>query len=193
MQNLSKYIMWLFSTATFFFLLSCDKNNEPEAPIREIETEVISKVVLTFVSESKDTIIIEHNDIDGVGGIDPVIDDILLSKDETYTCNIAFYNALGADEINLTPEISTEKNHHLLCYETIVPININRLDNDNNGLPLGLRTQWEPQNVGQGKVTITLYHYRNVDPLAEPDVEQKNGDCYSSLIDIQLTFNLSMI
>lgn len=158
----SFYFLASFSLSVLL-LTGCrsDTNNEPDN-----EQELITTVELTFQAQGMAPVTAIWNDTDGPGGNAPTIDTIRLEAGVSYELTIGFFDRSNPlDEENITEEIRTEADEHLVCYS--VPDNLLTVpvitDTDDNGQPLGLRSNLGTLSEGQGSFGVRLIHEADKD------------------------------
>lgn len=177
--------------ATFGILISsvlitsCKK----ETPVEPNEEEVITTMKLTFVPiGGGETLTYQFDDPDGPGGTMPTKDEIVLAPSRSYNVSVQLLNKTVTPEEDITTEIQAESDAHRFYYEpsTASNINISGLDNDGNGVPLGITGTWATGNVTTGKIKITLRHYPGTPPgkeISDP-VNSAKSDT-----DVEVEFN----
>ncbi|MBL7842519.1 MAG: hypothetical protein JNK44_01555 [Cyclobacteriaceae bacterium] len=171
-------------------LVSC--GDDPEPPNEE---ELITTLTLTLtpVGEGGATVTLKFYDEDGDGPIAPVYSYIpssggaspaaILAANTAYTGRIELLNESETPIENITEEIEEEDDEHLFCFTVGGGANISYAyaDEDDDGLPVGLLTNWETGDAGSGTIKIVLRH--------QPGT--KNGTCPGSGdTDIEVTFNI---
>ncbi|MEL6719641.1 MAG: T9SS type A sorting domain-containing protein [Bacteroidota bacterium] len=177
-------------------------NEDPDAPPCENEEEIITDVILTFTPTSGgDAVTARAQDPDGEGPQDlQILDQIDLVESTEYTLSIELLNAIEGEDI--TEEIMEEDDEHMLFFaftDEIFrspagdgnadnredPVNYN--DFDENGLPVGLSTDWETE-CGEEKSTgtfrIVLKH--------QPDIKSATSTIDDGGTDIDLTFTINV-
>lgn len=153
------------------------------------EEEVITTLQLTFVPDGGGTALVyDYDDPDGPGGTAPTIDEIVLSPLKTYNVSLTLLNKTVTPAEDITTEISDEADAHRFYYEGSATSNllISGLDDDPNGVPLGLTSSWTTGPAATGTVKITLRHYPGTPP------NKAIGDLVNSTksgTDIEVTFN----
>lgn len=163
---------------------SCKKDK-----VEENEEEVITTLQLTFVPNGGGTTLVyDYDDPDGPGGTAPSIDEIVLSPLKTYSVSLTLSNKTVTPAEDITTEISDESDAHRFYFEPSAGSNllISGLDDDLNGVPLGLTSSWTTGPVSTGTVKITLRHYPGNPP------NKAIGDLVNSTksgTDIEVTFN----
>ena len=151
------------------------------------EEEVITTLELTFTPAAGGTpLVYNFVDPDGPGGVDPTVDDIVLNANTTYNVSAAFLNELAGEDI--TEEINAESDAHRVYYTVAGGSNItvSNLNNDPNGVPLGITSTWATGAAANGQVTITLRHYPAIPPNKEA-ADLVNSP--KSGTDIEVTFD----
>lgn len=138
---------------------SCKKDRGDD---HEHDHEAITKIELHFTKVGTSvTEVFTWTDLDGDGGNAPVIDEIELEENTTYSVAIELYDSDGHD---LTHDIEDhESEHHRFYYsgQGAIGITINGLDKDINNVTLGLTSTWITTGHAEGPVKITLRHYQN--------------------------------
>jgi hypothetical protein len=162
-----------FVKMTFAFLTlsiigySCKKDDN--SPVNE--EELITTLRLNLKeSGTTTTKVFEFKDPDGEGGNPPTkFDPIVLDANKTYTCDIEVLNESVTPSENITAEILDEANDHQFYFEPIgVNVNITNLNNDANGLPVGLSSSWTTGAVSSGTLKVTLKHKPGTKAAGDP-------------------------
>jgi len=140
-------------------LSSCKKESQPA---EENDNELITTIQLDVTkrgSGNQFTFIWE--DPDGPGGDLPVSDTIRLDEQSVYDVRMSFWNKAVTPAENITSEITAESDAHRIYYDPSAStgITIDGLDNDVNGVTLGLNSVWTTTASPAGNVTIVLRHY----------------------------------
>lgn len=145
------------------------------------EEEVITTVQLTFTPQGGGTpLVYDYDDADGPGGSEPVIDQIILAPSTSYNVSVAFLNKTANPVEDVTEEVEEENTAHRVYFEPSAAsgITVTNLDEDDNGVPLGLNSVWTTAATGTGTLTVTLRHYPAVPPnkaANDPVDSQKSG------------------
>lgn len=150
----------LFSSA---LITSCKK----DAPEEDNEEEVITTMKLTFVPiGGGTTLTYQFKDADGPGGAAPTQDEITLAPSKSYNVTVQLLNETETPAEDITLEVADEADAHRFYYEPTTPSNItvSNLNNDGNGVPLGITSTWATGANATGKVKVTLRHYPNTPP-----------------------------
>lgn len=143
-------------------LSSCKKDK-----VEENEEEVITTMVLNFTPVGGGTTLsYEFDDPDGPGGAAPSIEEIVLAPATQYNVSVELFNKTETPAGNITEEIEEEADAHRFYYAPSAGSNItvSNLNNDMNGVPVGLTSTWTTGAVATGKITITLRHYPGIPP-----------------------------
>jgi len=152
-------MVFLFATT----LLSACKKDEVEGN----DEEVITTLQLSFVPVGGGaTLSYQYDDADGPGGNAPTQDVIILSPAKTYNVTLQLLNKTANPVENVTAEVEDEAEAHRFYYTPAAGSNITvaSLNNDANGIPLGITSTWTTGAAANGKVKITLRHYPAVPP-----------------------------
>lgn len=182
---LSRFFLGSFLLATLL-LVSCGDDPEPAN-----EEELITTLTVTLTPTGGDPITMTFKDLDGDGaGVPQYIystggDAAVLSTSTTYTAEITLLNESVNPAENITEEIEEESDEHLFCFTVGGGANIDYsyADEDDNGLDIGLTTNWETGAASTGTITIVLRH--------QPGT--KTGACPGSgETDIEVTFNVAI-
>lgn len=179
------------------------------------ETEIISRVDLTFTPAGGSPVTFSFDDPDGEGGQSGVSDDITLSASTQYTLDVAFFNALEEPIEDITAEVREEaEEHFVFVYGDVVagPASTSStavithqyadLESDYAGnavgddLPVGLMNTLDVGAAGSGELTIMLRHLPPLNGSA-----QKSGDLPGILasggalpgdVDVNVTFAVTV-
>lgn len=166
-------------------ITSCkkDKVEEPN------EEEVITTMKLTFVPlGGGTTLTYQFDDPDGPGGTAPTQDEIVLTSSKSYNVTLQLLNKTETPVADITTEVAAESDAHRFYYEPTAGSNItvSGLNNDANGVPLGITSTWATGAVATGKIKVTLRHYAGTPP------GKATGDLVNSSkssTDIEVEFN----
>lgn len=152
------------------------------------EEEVITTLRLTFVPQGGGAnLSYEFMDPDGEGGVAPTIDDIALAPSTTYNVNIELLNEAETPAEDITEEVITEARAHRFYFEPSAGSNIivSNLDNDPDGVPLGVTSTWATGTAATGTINVILRHYAG-NPPGKAIGDLVNSD--KSTTDIEVTF-----
>lgn len=178
-----KLVVGILFSATL--ITSCKKDTVEE-PNQE---EVITTMRLTFVPVGGGTTLTyQFDDTDGPGGSAPTQDEIVLAPSKSYNVSLQLLNKTETPVADITTEILAEADAHRFYYEPTAGSNISvsGLDNDANGVPLGVTSTWATGVIATGKIMVTLRHYPGTPP------GKATGDLVNSTksgTDIEVEFN----
>ncbi len=176
---------------------------DPDAPPCENEEEIITDVVLTFISRGGgDTLVARAVDPDGSGvlSLEPE-GEISLAPNASYDLFITLTNSIEGEDV--TEEINEEDDEHLFLFEWTEgfftspegngnrdnrndPVNYE--DEDENGLPVGLATSWTTAETPlSGTFRVILKH--------QPGEKDENSgfDVGGTDVDIEWVINNSFV
>ena len=174
-----------------FITISCRKI--PKTPLTE--QELITTLQLNFIDTTfpNTSYKFSFTDLDGDGGIQPLLDTIQLPKGKTYFLNLLLLDERNypADTINL--EIEELDFEHQFFFQSI-PLqllqNIQYLDEDDNGMPVGLQSQLNTiDSISTGFFRVTLRHLPDkfATNVAQGDITNANGET-----DIEIDFPIKL-
>lgn len=141
-------------------ITSCKKDVVEE----ENENEVITTVQLTFTPTGAGApLTYKWEDLDGDGGAAPVIDMVTLAVNTTYNVQLLLLDKTKNPVDTTSNEVMEEAEDHRFYFEPSAGSNItvSNLDNDPNGVPVGLNSTWTTTTAATGTMKITLRHYEN--------------------------------
>ena len=166
------------------------------------EEEVINEVVLTFTpTGGGDAIVAKWFDEDGEGVGNPTIDEIGLAANTTYEMSITLANTLGTEVEDVTAEIQAEDDEHQFFFGFTADIfsdpagdgnidnrddALNYNDQDANGLPVGLSTNWT-----SGAATSSASTFRVI-LKHQPGVKTATSDATTGGTDIDIEFSITI-
>lgn len=174
-----------------FSLTSCTRDDDNPPKVVN-ESEVITDVTLTFKDDAGTSKIYTYTNplYRDDDYIEPLIQ---LEQDKTYQVMADFYDKSDPDNPEVqTEEITEEKDDHFLEYQfTDVNIGLTRTDpaetTDNNGVQIGLHTQWVAEQAGTGKVQVTLIHQPETKETNNPNGNHTGGET-----DVEVLFDLNI-
>lgn len=163
-------------------LLSACKKADPIIPNEE---ELITTLTYTLIPDSGDTAFFTFRDIDGNGGLIPVITIDTLKSNTSYNGVITLFDESQNPAENITEEIEEESADHQFFFSHGLKdsLSIEYLDLDNNGNPIGLNTTIETLGSGSDTLTIVLKHL----PTKPNDGTSDNA---GGETDIEVKFNI---
>ena len=186
------------------FIASCSDDDDATPP-EEDELEVITDVTLVFTNtqDPNDVVMASAEDPDGEGVMELIVDgDIDLTEGVTYDLTFEILNALDADDVeDIGEEILEEDNEHQIFFgftdgafgspmgdgniDTASDL-VNYNDEDENGNPVGLVTQWTAGDVSaDGTFRVRLQH--------QPDLKSATTTSEDGDTDFDLTFVLNIL
>lgn len=207
-QNTKSFLKTILPLlAGIIFTVQSCKN---EDPLPENIPELITKVVLSFSPEGGGSIVkVTATDPDGGGVQDMVVDGpINLLKNTQYKLSLELINELylpGDDDYNITAAVEEEGEEHQFFFsfsegtflspvgmgnikenETSVSGNINYVDEDNSGLPIGIDTSWTTANglSSDKSFRVILKH--------QPELKSTTSTSLDGESDIDITFVLNV-
>lgn len=185
-KKLLKVVMGILVSSAL--ITSCKKHSEHE----HNDEEVITTMKLTFVPVGGGaTLTYQFKDPDGPGGTAPTQDQIVLAPSKLYNVTVQLLNETKTPAEDITLEVAAEADEHRFYYEPAVGSNIlvSGLNNDGNGVPLGITGTWTTGSIATGKVKVTLRHYGGTPPgKAVGDLVNSS----KSSTDIEVEFNTSI-
>jgi hypothetical protein len=143
--------------ALVVFAASCDKENNVDPN----EGELITTLKISLLEQGTPTPqVFIFKDIDGPGGQAPTpFDSIIINANKTYSVSVQFLNEAVSPVDDITLEVNAESDDHQVYYESSTPaLTVTNLNNDANGLPLGITSNWTTGSVSKGTMKITLKH-----------------------------------
>ena len=159
-KQLVKLLMVITVLGTL--MTSCKKDGvEPN------DEEVITTMKLTFVPVGGGTsLTYQFRDADGPGGAVPVQQEIVLAPSRSYNVTVQLLDETKTPADDITLEVASEADAHRFYYEptTASNITVTGLNNDANGVPLGITSTWATGAAGTGKTKVTLRHYSATPP-----------------------------
>lgn len=194
MKEFKLLLIGIVSTGVIF-LGGC---SDDDVPAVENEEEVINKVELLFSATSGVPLTFTAEDPDGDGPEAISIPLIRLAANTTYQLFIKFENTIA--DVDITDEVEKEGVEHMVFFAFTDEVfanpagdgNIDNrsdligyLDEDDNGLPLGLITTWGTGETGaSGTFRLELKH--------QPGVKSDTSGSGDGETDIDLTFNVEI-
>ncbi|MFT3980305.1 MAG: hypothetical protein QM687_07545 [Ferruginibacter sp.] len=186
---MKKFIIPAFICSAILLFSSCKKFAEGEGN----DEELITTMKLNFTPVGGGTTqTFTFEDIDGAGGNTPVIDNISLAAGTTYNVSVELWNNAATPPENTTLEVETENEAHRFYYTPSAgsTISVSNLNNDDNGVPLGITSTWTVGTASSGTINVTLRHYPGTPPdkqISDPINSPKSGT------DITVDFNYTIL
>jgi len=172
-------------------LVACKKDEDDPPPSNPPvnEEELITTLRLHFHSAND----VEHKhfefaDLDGDGGLDPVITADALSADSVYMVEIEVLNESVSPAETISLEIAEEDLEHQFFFQVSgANATVAYADADADGNPVGLLSTWTCGALSSGTVVVTLRHEPNKSAagVAAGDITNAGGET-----DIEVTFPL---
>jgi hypothetical protein len=195
-----KLLNSVFALIIVGFLSGCG-----EDPKKENTPELITKATLTFspVGGGSD-IVVTATDPDGLGSQDIIADgEIDLAANAAYTLTITLINELAEPsepEYDITAEVEEEGDEHLFFFAWTNNVfsdpagngnvdtradDVNYNDEDGNGLPLGLSTDWNSAvAAASGTFRVILKH--------QPELKSATSPSTTGDTDLDITFTINI-
>lgn len=152
-----KYFNYPYLSILFFFIAwsSCEK--DPQIPNEE---ELITTITYTLTPVSGgETVIFSFRDLDGDGGLSPVVELGRPKANTVYDAVVGLYNESVSPVDTITNEVAEEALEHQFFY-TFSELNASFIytDMDADNRPIGISTRVTTGEPSEGLVTIILRH-----------------------------------
>ncbi|HEX8330444.1 MAG TPA: hypothetical protein VF629_23130 [Hymenobacter sp.] len=139
---------------------ACSDDNDDPQPDEDNEQITTVTYVLTPTTAGGTPATVTWKDTDGTGGNAPTFGTLNLQPNTTYTGALTLLDETKTPVANITDEVRSESDEHLLVY---VPtpaslLAITRTDRDAKNLEIGLTTRVVTNAAGTGSLRITLRH-----------------------------------
>ena len=178
-------ILLFIVTAVTFSSCKKDKTVIPN------EEEVITTLNYTLTPVGGGTAVtMTFRDVDGDGGNDPVITGGVLAANTTYTGAMELLNETESPAEDITEEIEEEDADHQFFYSTTVNgLSVSYTDQDDDGNPVGLKTEVSTTGTGTGEMTVILRHEPNKSGagVSSGNIANAGGET-----DIEVTFDVDV-
>lgn len=195
------YAAYVLLVPVSLLFTACEEDDD--VPPAENEEEVITNVTLTFTPEGGgDVVTATWVDADGDGSNDPVLTDIELAANTTYTMEMTLLNAIDPDDTeSITEEVREEGDEHMFFFgwtdglftdpsgdgnigsdERDDPLNYE--DEDDDGQPIGLETEWTTGEAASGTFRVTLAH--------QPDIKSATSTSEDGTTDVDITWDITI-
>lgn len=177
-----KFRFAIMAVSALVLSFSACKKDDDELPEVE-ENELITTLKLKFTNKAaaNDVKTFSWKDTDGPGGNAPVIEQIVLEANKSYTLSIdEVWNEAASPAEDVREEIADDADDHLFVYKPAPAglLSITITDKDVNNLPIGLTADAVTAAAGTGTLQIVLRHQPNV----------KNGTETPGSTDLDATF-----
>jgi hypothetical protein len=185
-KRINSAMLFAFALATIWTGCKKDDDNVPDPPPPGNEEEVITTLKLTFVDSSNTSNIkyATFRDPDGDGGLSyDIFDTITLDSNKTWITTIVLLNETINPADTISNEVLDEGVDHLFCFTPAgTGATVLLTDVDNNGLPIGLQSNWYTTLPGDGTMRIELKHQSGI----------KDGTCTPGDTDISVNFQVKV-
>lgn len=202
-KKTKKQLFTIVATFLAIGFLGLISGCESDDPVKEDVPELITKATLTFTPSTGTTVVATATDPDGDGLKNLEVDGpINLVANKDYTLTIELVNALAAvsdPAYNITEEVEEEGDEHMFFFSwtnnafTDPTGNgnhdnradaVNYLDEDVNGLPLGLETGWTTGGSSAGNFQVILKH--------QPELKSATSGVSVGETDLDVSFVLNI-
>lgn len=188
MRNLKTIFTNAATMPIFIALLALNACKSDDTTKKVDEQELLTTVRLTYTNQANITDVVRATwkDIDGAGGAAPIIDNLNLKANATYSVVVEVLDESKTPAENKTPEILSEGAEHQFFY-AVNPsalLSVSYADKDTKNLPIGLATSQKTSAVGDGKLKITLKH--------QPNLKSATSSITTGETDIEVEFNVSV-
>lgn len=183
-------------TLTFLCLAGFTSCKKDDLPPVENKGKVITNVTLIFnPTEGGAPLTFTASDPDGEGSEEIETGTINLPANSSFQLFIKLDNSITDEDVTL--EVQDEGTAHLLFFGFTQDIfsqppgignienregHVNYIDEDDNGLPIGLITGWQTGDPGNGTFTIVLKHQK--------DIKSETSTSQDGITDLNLTWEL---
>jgi len=176
----------IFIAFTIFAVSSCKKD-----PIIENEEELITTLTYQLVPrDGSSPIVFKFSDLDGDGGINPIITVGRLKPNTVYDGTLTLLNEAANPVINITAEVVDEADEHQFFFITTPKdlLKIDYADQDKKGNPLGVTSVLTTGASKEGVLKIILRHEpsKTATGVAAGIIDNAGGET-----DIEVNFNVS--
>ena len=148
------YILLLAFAASIGFS-SCEK--DPQVPNEE---ELITTFIYTLTPQAGgNPVIFSFRDLDGAGGLDPVVVQGRLNTHSVYNGVVQLLNESVTPTVDITAEVAAEASDHQFFYtfpDSSISYVYTDVDDDNN--PIGITTMVTTGDISDGLMTVLLRH-----------------------------------
>lgn len=149
-----------------------------------VEAEIVTSVKLTFTpKDGGDAVEFSYTDLSADGISEPIIVNDTLSKNTSYSLNIALLNELESPVADVTGAINELGTDYQIFFLSSNSLNMtinysgNDSDNDSNGNPIGLVNDVITTDAATGNLTVILRHKPNkeADDVSSGFIENAEG------------------
>ena len=193
-----QYYLFIILLVLPLIFISCE---DDDVPPEENEEEIITDVTLTFTPQGSGTpVVATALDPDGEGPQDiAVVDNIVLATNTTYELSIDLIN--GIENESIAEEVAEEDEEHMFFFGWTNNLfadptgdgnigasargdALNYNDQDDDGNPLGLSTNWTTGDAATGTFRIILKH--------QPDIKSAQSTSEDGESDVDLSWDISI-
>ena len=174
---LNRLLSYGLACVILFTFTNCDDDD----PIPVNEEEVITTVIVTLTPAAGPVVTLQSQDLDGDGPNPPVVTvSGPLTASTTYQGTVEFLNETETPAEDVTEEIEEEDEDHQVFYQVTggIQLDINYLDEDADGNPLGLEFELISSAAGNGNLVVTLRHLpdKNAAGVSDVDITNAGGE-----------------
>ncbi len=179
-----KFRITILAFTVFTIAISgCKKTEIQEDNDEELITTMILKFTPTNGGASTS---FTFDDPDGPGGLAPTLDSIRLTTNTFYNVELQLLNKTANPIQDITTELKAENKAHRFYYLPSANMMVGNLDEDDNGVSLGIKSTWVTGgSAGTGSIIVILRHYANNPPNK---LQADNPSDPKSDTDIQVIF-----
>lgn len=176
--------LYILPLAVILMATSCEK--DPEVPNEE---ELITTLIYTLTPVGGGTpVVFSFKDLDGDGGLAPVIQQDTLEALALYNGSVQLLNESESPAEDITAEVMEEDEDHQFFY-AFSNVNASSVytDMDSNMNPVGIGTLVSTGTASEGTMTITLRHLPDkfAAGVSNGDITNAGGET-----DIEVTFQV---
>ena len=142
-------------------------------------------------ADENNIIVFSSRDLDGDGPNPPVVDDVTLAANTTYSGFIGFSNETVSPAENITEEVAEEAEEHQIFYQTSAGLNLTTTytDMDADGNPVGINFNLTTGQSSNGSFTVILRHEpnKNASGVSDGVITNAGGET-----DVSQTFSVTI-
>lgn len=168
-------------------LFSCEKK-DPELTNEE---ELITTLIYRLTPENGGNAVeFKFQDLDGEGGISPVVSAAVLMANSVYNGELILINESVTPAESISEEVLEEAEEHQFFYNyNSNNLSISYNDKDANMNPVGLKTKLTTKSPSSSTLKITLKHQPNKNAMGVSDGQIQNA---GGETDIEVEFNVKI-
>lgn len=169
------------SLLTLFLLALAITSCNDDDPIPVNEEELITTMILTLTpTTGGNPAVFQFKDPDGIGGTQAVLLNDTLVANTTYTGSIELLNESVDPVVDIGEEVEEEDEAHQFFFQVSAGLELNFSygDQDDQGNPLGLKTNWATGVSGAGTLKVILRHEpeKNAAGVSDGDITLAGGE-----------------